>query len=131
MANLQIGGTYNFETLAPAILGDKIKNAKLTAIVNYTMANKLFNPSSQHANIYPHLPPGTARDHTKYSYYVFTSQNGEDRVYALEWLNQNTIELVSGSTIRATIYNTTAQDLTNIRQLLASAGYTSISIDVV
>ena len=131
MTELTVGGTYNFETLAPAILGDKIKNAKLTAIVNYSTANKLFSPNSQHANIYPHLPAGTPRDHTKYLYYVFETQNEETRVFAREWLNQNTVELVTGNTIRVSLYNVTLQDQTKIRQLLVSGGYSSLSIDVV
>lgn len=131
MAELTIGGIYNFETLAPAILGDKIKNAKLTAIVNFSTAQKLFNPTSQQANIYPHLPVGTPRDHTKYVYYNFTTENGEDRVLAREWINLSTIQLVTGNTLKVSIYNVTAQDQTNIRQLLIGAGFTSISIDVV
>lgn len=131
MTELTIGGIYNFETLAPAILGDKIKNAKLTAIVNFSTAQKLFNPTSQHANIYPHLPVGTARDHTKYIYYVFNTENDEERVFAREWINLNTIELVTGNTLKASVYNVTAQDQTAIRQLLIAAGYTSISIEIV
>lgn len=131
MIEFSINSTYNFETLAPAILGDKIKNAKLTSIVDYGMATKLFNPNSQHANVYTHLPPGTPRDLTKYVYYVFKTENNETRVFAREWINLNSAELVSGTTIRVDIYNISAQDQAHIRQLLLAAGYTSLNFQVI
>ncbi len=128
---LSINTTYNFETLAPAILGDKIRNAKLTSIVDYSMAIKLFNPNSQHANVYPHLPSGTPRDLTKYIYYVFKTQNNETRIFAREWINLNTVEVVNGTTVRVDVFNVSAQDVSNIRQLLLSAGYSTLNLQVI
>ncbi len=131
MDNLDINGTYNFETYAPVWLGAKFKNAKLTAIMDYNLAVKFFNPSSHQANVYPSLPIGTPRDHTKYTYYHFRTQNGTEAVFAKEWINMSSVELVTGNTIQVTIFQTTNQDIKNIRELLVSAGYNSISLDII
>ena len=59
---LSIGTVYSFQTLAPAILGQRIANAKLTAIVDYNTAIRYVNVVSQYSNIMPHLPTGTPRN---------------------------------------------------------------------
>lgn len=131
MAEFALNNVFSFETHAPALLGAKIKNATLKAMVDYSTATKFFNPNSQHANLYTYLPIGSPRDHTKYTYLIFETENGETKIFAKEWINLNTVELVVGNTTRVTIYNTSSSDSKKIRDLLMAAGYSSFSVDVV
>ena len=131
MVDFTLNSTFSFETLAPALLGAKIKNAKLISILGYTKAVQFFNPNAQHANIYPNLPAGVSKDLTKYTFYEFETENGELKYLAKEWINLNTVELVSGTTTRITIYNTSINDQQKIREYLLSAGHSSFNIEIV
>ncbi len=131
MVDFTLNSAFSFETLAPALLGAKIKNAKLISILGYTKAVQFFNPIAQHANIYPNLPAGTNKDLSKYTFYEFETENGEIKYLAKEWINLNTVELVSGTTTRITIYNTSINDQQKIRDWLLSAGHSSFNVETI
>ncbi len=127
---LQLLTTYSFETRAPAILGAKIKNAKLVSILDYSTAVKTYSVNSQHANIYRHLPMGTVRDPSKYTYYVFETVNGERKCFADVWINDTSVTVVTADTLVVTVYNTNNDDRERLRTLLLSAGFDQFSIDI-
>lgn len=122
--------TYSFETRAPAILGAKIKNAKLVSILDYNTAVKTYNVNSQHANIYRHLPIGTVRNPEKYTYYVFETVNNERKCFADAWINLDSVEIVQADTTLVTVYNTNSEDRERLRNLLLSGGFNQFSIDI-
>ena len=127
---LNILTTYSFETRAPAILGAKIENAKLTAILDYATAVRTYNVNSQHANIYRHLPTGTPRNPEKYTYYVFETVNGERKCFANVWINLDSVKIVQADTALVTVYNTNAEDRERLRLLLLNAGFQQFSIEI-
>lgn len=124
---LNINSTYTFETLVPAILGAKIRNAKLIAVLDYSTVSAFMNPHSQHSVVYPHLPPNTPRDLTKYIYYLFRTVNNEQVVLANVWINESTITEINTNTIKIEVFNVGADDLTRINKLLMSAGFDSFN----
>jgi uncharacterized NAD(P)/FAD-binding protein YdhS len=127
---LQILTTYSFETRAPAILGSSIENAKVVAILDFNTANKMFNITSRHANIYPHLPTGTPRNPEKYTYYLFETSNAKQECLADVWINMDSVKVVQADTTLITVYNTNSQDREKLRKLLLSTGYQQFSIEV-
>lgn len=124
---LNLNTTYSFETLVPAMLGAKIKNAKLIAVLDYSTVSAFINPHSQHSIIYPHLPPNTPRDLTKYIYYLFRTENNETAVFANVWINESTIKEINTNSIKIEVFNVGADDLTRINKLLMSAGFDSFN----
>ena len=127
---LQLLTAYTFETRAPALLGAKIENATLSGILDFSIANKMYNISAQHANIYPHLPAGTPRNPEKYTYYLFDTVNGEKVCFADVWINSDSIMVVGSDTTVVTVYNTNSEDRERLRKLMVSAGFSQFSIEV-
>lgn len=127
---LNLNTTYSFETLVPSLLGGLIKNAKLIAVLDYSTVTSFINPHAQHASIYPHLPIGTPRDLTKYIYYLFRTENGESKVFANVWINENTVNEVNTNVIKIEVFNVNTDDVSRLNKLLHSAGYDSFNIDM-
>ena len=127
---LSIGTVYSFQTLAPAILGQRIANAKLTAIVDYNTAIRYVNVVSQYSNIMPHLPTGTPLNMQKYTYYVFMTQNGETKVFADVWIDQNTITEVTGNVLKVTVYNADSAAAQAVKDFLLSRGHNQINVEL-
>jgi hypothetical protein len=127
---LSIGTVYSFQTLAPAILGQKITNVKLTAVVDFNTATRFANIVSQYGNITPHLPAGTPRNMQKYIYYVFETQNGEKKVYADVWIDNATVVVVGGTILKVTVYNADDGAAQAVREFLLSRGNSQISVEL-
>lgn len=119
---------YNFNTLAPAILGNNFKNAIVQAIVGYSIAKQFISPETQNVNVYPALPPGVVADPKKYTYVVFLMESGIERVFALEWIDISSIVEVSSQTLTIQIANTSAGDAERVRQALLLLQLTSFTV---
>ena len=120
--------TYNFNTLAPAILGSNYKNALVLAIVSYDLAKQFFSPETESVNVYPALPLGVVADPKKYTYIVFRTESGVTRVLALEWINISSITVVTSQILTVTISNASVGDAERVRQALLLLQLTAITI---
>lgn len=125
---MDIGKRYNFDTLAPAILGSSIKGAKYKGSVDYETACKHQSMIEQFRAVYPHLPAGTLADPAATVYHLFTSQAGEQIIYADVWINKSTITLVETVNLRVDIANCELTDSTRIRDALTALNITNFTI---
>lgn len=130
MNPFEIDGVYNFNTLAPAILGADFKRVTVLAILNYKVAASYINIESNHVNIYPYLPVGTVNDPKTYQYVLVKTQSGEDTVLALPWINLETVVQVTTQTISVTLNNVNVDDTIKIRDSLILMGYTDFAITI-
>ena len=130
MNPFELDGVYNFNTLAPAILGADFKRATVLAILNYTVASGYINIESNHVNIYPYLPVGTVKDPKTYQYLLIKTQTGENTVLALPWINLDTVTRVTTQTISITINDVNVDDTVKIRDTLILMGYTDFAITI-
>ena len=121
---------YNFNTLAPALLGSSFKNMTVVSIMDYTVASKYFSPDAQAVSVYPSLPNGTPSDPKNYTYVLFKPETGDNFVLALEWIDVSSIQLVTSSTVTVTINNTVTGDTQRIRDSLILLGFTNFTIAV-
>jgi hypothetical protein len=128
MYNYQIGTAYNFNTLAPAILGATFNNAKLLSIMDFNTAMKFTNIAQQAQIVYPVLPAGTPTDPSSYVYLLFQTSTGATVVLANVWINESTIVVSTTATITVVVTNVTTADVSVIRNMLLNAGYTSLNI---
>ena len=78
--NYQIKAIYSFKTKAPSVLGETLRNMKLIAVMDYSMAIESSHPDVLHKTIYPYLPAGTIDDPTVYSYLKFENQTTKQKI---------------------------------------------------
>lgn len=128
MTNFVVGNNYTFNTLAPAVLGASFINAKVIGIVGYDIAVTMMNIDLKQRAVYPMLPAGTPNDASKYTYLLLQTQSGSKTVIALEWIDQNTIQIVNSVTLEVTIPNANPTDAREVSQMLSLLGYSGFTI---
>ncbi len=135
--NLEVGNTYTFNTIAPAILQATYTNAVLIAKGNYTLATSYSNVNALHINIYPVLinqPNGTSiypNNPQAYEYYVFQLPSNLIVVLQSSWIIGNSIQLVTGLTLTINVNNLGGySDVTRILNAISTLGYTNINSNV-
>lgn len=130
MNPFEIDNVYNFNTVAPAILGADFKRATVLAILNYTIASTYINIETNHVNIFPYLPEGTVNDPKTYKYLLIKTETGENTVLALPWINLDTVVKVTGQTLTIKINDITGDDSTKIRDSLILMGFNSFTMSI-
>lgn len=131
MNSFELNSVYNFNTLAPAILGANFKRVTVLAIVNYAIATTMANIEVNHRNIYPYLPVGTIDDPKTYQYLVIKTETGETTILALPWINLDTVNKLIGQDITIKINNVAPNDAAKIRDALIMLGFNDFNIAVV
>lgn len=123
MTTLTINNHYNFSLYANSVLGSSYKGYRLSSILDYNTAVKFGNIDLLQRQVYPYLPPGTPKDHTKYSYLLFQL---EDKVIVLaqEWIIPSSIEQTVGRDYTITLKNVTPEKVMIIRDQLRLLGIT-------
>lgn len=126
MLNLTINNHYNFSLYANSVLGSSYKGLRLSSILDYSVAVKFGNISLLHKQVYPYLPPGTPKDLTKYTYFLF--KDGDKQiVIAEEWIIPSSVEQTVGKDYTIVLKNTTTEKVAIIRDQLRLLG---ISFDI-
>lgn len=129
MADFQLNKVYTFVTRAPSVLGATIKNAKLVGIMVADTARKTSNIDLHYRKIFPLLPPGTPDDVNSCVYYEFVGESGERFIYADQWIDMSSVEIVDHIKITATITNASLNDVSRIRDALNAMGYRAFTIN--
>lgn len=119
---------YSFNTLAPAILGTQIKNAKLKGVLTYDTAVQFDNVDLKFRQIYPVLPAGTPDQIEACRFFLFQSESGSKIVLADQWIDMATVELIEAITYQITLPGLSVQDGARIRDGLNALGYTGYTL---
>lgn len=127
---MNIGKRYTFNTLAPAILGTTVRNAKVMAIADFRYACTFINVPLIQRNVFPSLPLGTPDSPEHYTYYVLEGESGNVTVLADAWIQESSIELYVASTINVSLPNVSLTDVQKIRDALNLMGYSGFNITV-
>lgn len=128
MTQLALSKVFTFNTLAPAILGTQIKNAKLLAIMDYSTAITYDTVDLKFRQIYPNLPNGTPDDATACTYYRFLSESGDKIILADQWIDMSTLELIEHVNIQVNFTNASLTDIPKIRDSLNALGFMNFVI---
>lgn len=128
MTDFKVGSLYNFDTRAPAHLGQTFENALLTGIVSYSIAVSMDNIDYKQASVAPYLDPTVSKDPTKYQYLIFQTQAGSTIVLATVWIAESTIVEAQTQSITVVIDNATLDDGLKIKGILGLAGYKRVTI---
>lgn len=123
MSDMKISHYYNFSLFANSILGSSYRGAKLTSILDYGTAVKFGSVDLLHKQIYPYLPPGTPKDISKYTFYLFKHRD-KDIVLAETWIVPGSVEESEGVNYTLTLSNVTDSEVNLIRDQLRLLGIT-------
>lgn len=120
--------TYNFDTLAPAILGARFKNAVLLGEISYDLASSNENIALKYRQIYPVLPQGTSDDPKVQRYFTFRTESKALVTLCDQWIDMDTVEEVTGINFNVAFTQASPEDLNRVRDILLAAGYTNFKI---
>ena len=126
--NFQIGSSYSFTTLAPGVLGASYTNAKVLGIVDYNVAVSITNVNYLQKVVYPLLPAGSPSNYEDYNYIIFSTSNNSKLVLATTWINENSIQLITGTNITVNIANGSLSIIPLLQQQLTAMGLTDFNI---
>ena len=126
--SFKAGSVYTFTTINANILGGTFEKVKLSGIVDYNTA-KLLNPNldSVQASVFPYLPPSASKKHTSYQYYIFQKQTSGVIVFALEWINADTVTENSVEYLDIRISGANPSDMATIKNILGLSGWSIVN----
>jgi hypothetical protein len=128
--DFQLNKVYSFVTRAPSLLGASIINAKLVGIMIAETARKTHNVDMQYRKIFPLLPPNTPDDIESCVFYEFIGQSGDRVIYADQWIDMTSVEIVDHIRIVTTVVNASLNDVGRIRDVLNAMGYRDFTVEV-
>lgn len=126
---IEKGGIYTFTTIHPGYLGSLFEKALCGGDIDYHTAKLIDSDidATQEA-VKPYLPATTSSKHTAYTYYVFTAQNGERKVFAAEWINITSIKEENEKFLDIRIGGADESRLPEIRNVLGLAGWNVVNL---
>ncbi len=126
---IEKGGIYTFTTIHPGYLGTLFEKALCGGALDYETAKLIDNniDATQEA-VKPYLPATASSKHTGYTYYVFTTQTNERKVFATEWINLSSIKENDDSKLIIEIGGAKESDLPQIRNVLGLAGWNVVNL---
>lgn len=123
-----INKIYNFETLAPSVLGAEYKNAKVLALMNYGTAAGIADIPALQFNVAPFLPNTVSRDFTKYTYVELISETNAKTILALEWIKANSVVAVSKRVVTFSVEINDSVDIPRITNAIVQNGFPNVTV---
>jgi len=121
----EIGKRYNFNTLAPEVLGDRYKNALVLGVGSTKIFDipQCYTINTQLLLYINNLDP----DLHKHEIIVF-EVDGERLYFSAAWIDINTILETTSFTLKIEVFNCNGTDDVVASNLLKSIGLTNIKI---
>lgn len=119
--------TYNFATLAPAILGNTFTNVKVIGILTADNARKyedIYTIHNSLIGVIPSLPQSASG----LTFLLFENNDGTTFVLANEYIDQSTITEVTTINIRIELLNLNTTDAGILRTRLLELGYSDFTL---
>lgn len=128
MASFKLNKTYNFTTLAPAILGETFKNMKVKAILTADEAIKYRDIMTLHNQLKTKITalPISVSDYS--GFILFENSSGEAVLLADEYIDTYSVTEVKNITIQIVIPDADTTDVNVLRTRLLELGYVKAQI---
>ena len=128
--NMEFKKRYNFVTLAPAMLGNSFKAMRDLSIMDARDAqacnSDVFTTHQNLKNVISNLPVIT-----DCTFYKFEDALGNIKVFALEYIDLNSIVLVNSVNVRVDILDTDTTMVSMIRDRLKELGVINFNVSIV
>lgn len=126
---LEVGMVYSFDTYSPEVLGVRLINVECLAVMNAATAIASgLDIVSYHERMRPHLPAGYNNDPFTMTYVKLVSSDNKETIFAMDWINLDTLESTKPNKIVVTIENVSRSDIEVIRKALVLQGYSNLNI---
>lgn len=127
--DFKINRKYNYNTIAPNILGSSYSNMTLIGIMSFSEASKEYDILSIHSSIRNQTAninvPVNASDCT---YLKFKSPGGDFKIIAQEYITSS--EEVESTTLTITVKNYTSSDYIVLKNALEGLGYFDLDFNI-
>lgn len=121
---------FNFNNKLTHILGDKLKNMKVKAILTSDQAIKLSDIATTHAQVRLLDTDNIPENLSDMTFIMFETIDSETVVYAQEYINMSSLEEVSSVNLRVNVRNVSSSDATLIKSTLSELGYNNFDVIV-
>jgi len=125
--NFEINKSYNFNTLAPTIIGNEYNNMRVKGIMDSTQAIKYRDVYTLHNNLVGVIT-GLPTNITDIVFVLFENQDGTDVILGLQYIDQASIIEVTSINININVRNVSSADMGIIRTSLLELGYNDLSM---
>lgn len=127
MATFSINKVYNFNTLAPTILGLSYENMKVISMMAAEEAMKYRDIYTLHTSLVPTITglPTNAGDVT---FMLLENKVGERTVLAIEYIDPISVTQVTTINIRVELLDVTTDDLAIVTARFKELGYTNMVV---
>jgi len=119
--SFKIKGRYTFTTLAPHVLGAEYRNVTVESIMSYNDAVKKRDVTTLHSILLDTIP-NLPQSPDLCQYLSLVTESGESLVIAVEYIDAESIQVVSGINIKIELRNSSLEDLNTIRLALNELG---------
>lgn len=124
-----VGKVVSFVLYAPSVLGDGYTNVKVVGAVSADIAKTYADIITQHAHVYPSLPPGTVDNFRSYEYLLIENANGNIVPIGFPWIQGEPVESDS-SLVTFTFTNLSAAQIRDLELIVRSNGYNDYTVKV-
>ncbi|MDQ6988434.1 MAG: hypothetical protein Q9M19_01030 [Mariprofundaceae bacterium] len=128
MHSMQINKSYDFTTLAPALLGAVYTNMKVKGIVTMEEAVKYSDVVTLHESVKSIITglPNTAHDLV---FIILVDTDGQELVLAQDYIDSNTIVMVTTTNLDIKIFNVDSSMEAIIKLRLRELGILSFKVE--
>ncbi len=120
-----INSVYKFNTLAPSILGEEYTLMKVKSIMSSEEAIKFRDVHMLNKQLLT-LIPGLSSNANDNAYVLFENNDGMKVLFANEWINQDSIEVVVNINVRIDIADIDNSDMIIMKTALLELGYKNL-----
>lgn len=125
--NTETGKRYSFKIYPSALLTTVFDKATMQIpSMPASIAREFTDIDSQHAAYLPTLPQGTPVNTESLLFCYVQLPTGEKVVLAHNWIDESTLQEISGVTVIATIQDTSLETVELVRQIMASNGLQAV-----
>ncbi len=126
----EINKSYTFSTIASGILGSNFKNLKVLSLTNAIEAVKYSDVFTMNEQINAEVGNTLPHAHNM-TYVLFENVSKEKIILSIDWININSIEVVSELNAMITIRNISNLQLQSVTRVLRELGLINTTIEVV
>jgi len=122
--NFQPKNTYKFEVYPGGMLGTEFTHILVMAVCDYETAQGIEDVTTRHRQVLGTLPTGTPQDPALLTYLKVRTSTGNIRAMAVEWIKEETIQLVQTTTVVMTFPGVNVGDIPELTLAVKRAGFT-------
>lgn len=126
-----IGKLVSFNVYPAGIIPSQFQQVKVLDIFSPTTALRFADVASLHVNVYPTLPVGVPNTYTGYNYVQVELENGTPVILGLPWIDDSSIVVHDNVSIKVTISQVSAADVSRVREALISNGFPYLAVELI